>query len=394
MSKRFLQAMNPSLLLGVLINLCNVGLFLYVQAIDLIISPAISVLIFAACFYLMRNKRMQPKVAFLIGASTVLIELTIHTYVLGWDGGFYYFVCLLPIIFFLNTSWKIWFMIAFNLGVVILLILLFFFRYDADAIINLSVENQRIVQVFNGLGTSIAVIIVLIYFSRVLVHKDEQLTRANLQLAKQNESILEKNKEAQLLLKEIHHRVKNNLQIISSLISLQYQSIQDKKVAEVLSQTKRRVDAIALIQQKLYKDDRINQVDFHAYLKDIMQTQQLLGENVRYDLIVDEITMEIDTALPLGLLVSELITNALKHAFEGTENPILSISCKKEADAYLLEVKDNGIGLPDQFTLEEPTTLGSELIAALANQIGARIEFRNENGAVFTISVPQTPKYE
>ena len=175
------------------------------------------------------------------------------------------------------------------------------------------------------------------------------------------------------------------MQIISSLISLQTNKVEDTEVLAVLNESRRRIEAIALIHQKLYQDNRVNRVDFKSYLEEIMQTQERMTPHVKCNLQASEIILKLDTAVPLGLIISEMIVNSIKHAFGNTDDPELQLIVTSEGDNIELIVQDNGIGLPEGFDLKESSSLGSEIILALADQINAEIEYSNDKGARFEI---------
>lgn len=385
MSERFKAAMSPALLLGALINGTNIILFLSLGAYQAAISPIIAAVIFVGLYYSLQFKRIKAKHSYLIGAYIVLFEVILHTYFLGFHQGFYYFVFLLPIIFFLNSYWRPFEMYGFVASLVLVLFISYYFFVDTSPIYPLSNLQKNLVQFYNSAGTGIAIIVVLIFYNRLLMRKDEELLAANLELAIRNREISKQHDHLQLLLKEVHHRVKNNLQIISSLISLQQHVVENDDFAEILDQTKQRVAAIALVHQKLYRDGEFDRVNFKAYLNDIILSQQVVNENVVYSVETEEFNLDLDTAIPLGLIVSELIMNALKHGLVDIEEPLLTIRCFQQNNEHTLVVQDNGIGLPYDFSFENPTSLGTELIVALTEQIKGDISFKNNNGAQFTI---------
>ena len=166
---------------------------------------------------------------------------------------------------------------------------------------------------------------------------------------------------------------------------MQRRTIEDEKIVEILNESSRRIDAIALIHQKLYQDEKFDKVDFKSYLKELMENQQAMNSDLKCVLSSEEIILSLDTAVPLGIIISEMITNSIKHAFDGIENPELNVSILSSGNDYELIVKDNGVGLSEDFDLNNPKSLGMEIISALTHQIGARIEYSNSNGAIFSI---------
>lgn len=208
------------------------------------------------------------------------------------------------------------------------------------------------------------------------------------------EEIKKSNAEKELLLKEIHHRVKNNLQIISSLLDLQSSKIDNDVVRSAMEDGQFRVKSMALIHNKLYQHENIATVNFKEYVGQLFE--QIMGTLTVIQPIlvlkVDEATVfDIDTAIPLGLILNELLTNACKYAFEeGKEGQLIIKLIEKEKGNYLLEVKDNGNGMPADFKLEKARSLGLRLVRRLSKQLLGKATYRNDNGASFCIEFKNT----
>jgi two-component sensor histidine kinase len=202
-------------------------------------------------------------------------------------------------------------------------------------------------------------------------------------------------KEREMLLKEIHHRVKNNLQIISSLLNLQIGSISDIATKSVVLESQSRVKSMALIHQLLYESEAFNNIDFPKYLNQLMVS--LHGsfkspqKNIQYSINAGSILLDINKAVPLGLITNELVTNAYKYAFTNKTNGKIIVELKKnESSGFTLKISDNGNGLPENFDLEKTETLGLKLVKLLTEQIDGKIDFLNQNGAVFIIRFRDT----
>jgi len=350
-----------------------------------IISPVAGLFVFAICFFLLKLDKIQAKDAFLIGSYAVAIEVFIHTYLIGWDTGCFYFLFLLPTVFLLKTNWKIWTTIVFNGSIITLFVLLWYLFQGEDSLYPIDSNTAVIINFINITSTGLIIIVVMIYYSTTINKKDEALVIANHALEKQNKEIFSQHQYQQILLKEIHHRVKNNLQIITSLLSLQSNAIENKDVSQVLDESRRRIEAIALIHEKLYQGDKIDRVDFKSYLMEIMRSQQKVNPNLKCEVTSNEVAFKLDIAIPLGLIISEMIVNSVKHAFKGIENPQLKVQVTKNNQTIEIIFQDNGIGLPENFSLEQPVSLGTEIIQALTDQIEAEIKHENDNGAKFTI---------
>ncbi|MDP3565465.1 MAG: PAS domain S-box protein, partial [Methanoregula sp.] len=197
--------------------------------------------------------------------------------------------------------------------------------------------------------------------------------------------------EKVILLREVHHRVKNNLQIIISLVNLQMRQTDDPMVKQIMSETQNRVRAMSLVHEKLYRSESLSRIDFADYTR-FLATQlfSFYGmdtRRVRLDFAMGGIMVDINTAVPLGLLMNELISNALKHAFPNGREGAISISGGYEEDLITLVVRDNGAGIPADFDWKNTTSLGMRLVTSLIDQVDGTIELDRTNGTVFTITV-------
>jgi len=373
--ERFRFALFPAILMGFVTNVYISIVIYFVGGGVLILSPIVSTLLFLGFWPVLKKGLLNPNLVFYCLSLIVCAEVAIHTVHLGWETGFYYYIFLLPLVFLLNSKWKVGVIIVFNVLILVFGISLWSFQADANGIIEVSKDIQNILQFINLSGTASIVVVIMLYFSRALHLKDDELEA-------QNEEISAQNEHKQILLKEVHHRVKNNLQIITSLLSLQSRTVEDEEIVNVLEESKRRVEAIALIHQKLYQDDDITQVSFKSYLEEVVASQKLINPNIKYVVNSPEVNLQLDTAIPLGLVVSELISNSLKHAFSEVTDPLLTIDLEKiEASKYVLSIHDNGPGFPETFSFENETGLGSEIINALTGQLNSQVEYKNSNGA-------------
>ncbi len=384
-SRRFKQVMHLIIALGIGTNVSIATLLVFLSAKDVLFSPIIGTLIFIVSYLLMRNDILTVKTAFIITAYTVAVEVVIHTHYLGWDSGFFYFLYAISLVFLLDYSWKIRSVILFNgsiIGITIATAIIYRGKpgvhiLKQNYIDNLSFFNQSVI--------GIVILTITIYFSHTNRNKDRDLQLANLELEAQNKEIVEQRNHLQLLLMEIHHRVKNNLQIISSLLSLQSRSVKNENTVAILNESQRRVEAIALIHQNLYHNNQGNQVDFKAYLQELVTSQQIVQSNIKCNINSTDSVLNLDIAVPLGLIISEMITNSVKHAFEETDKPEINISFFKTANEFELQFSDNGKGLPKDFSLSQSESLGIEIVTALIEQIDAKIDYHNDNGANFKI---------
>ena len=195
--------------------------------------------------------------------------------------------------------------------------------------------------------------------------------------------------DKELLLRELHHRVKNNLMIISSLLNLQSTYIKDEESKKIFKESQNRARSMALIHERLYQSTDLKRIDFGDYIRtlanDLYHTYVMDPSLIKLNVDVDDIRLDIDTSIPLGLILNELVTNSLKHAFPHSSHGEISIIFHTQDNKYLLEVKDNGIGLNNDIDYKNTDSLGLRLVTNLTDQIEGIIEFNNKSGTSFKI---------
>ena len=191
--------------------------------------------------------------------------------------------------------------------------------------------------------------------------------------------------EKEVLLREIHHRVKNNLQVVSSLLALQAMQTSNKSAADVLTESRRRIQVMADIHNRLYKSSDLSRIDFGDFIgklaEDIVSSNSTTATYVNLEVDVAPITLNVDTAIPCSLIIGELLSNSTKHAFIGRSEGTIRISLDQHGNSLHLRVEDNGIGMPDTRHREASGSLGLKLVRALVEQLDGEIMFSNENGA-------------
>jgi PAS domain S-box-containing protein len=198
-------------------------------------------------------------------------------------------------------------------------------------------------------------------------------------------------RERDVLLQEVHHRVKNNLQVISSLINMQMTRLEEGKSRHALEECQTRVQAIALIHEKLYQSRDYSRVPFAEYARslasNVFHATGMAMTRVNLELAIDDVDLAVDRAIPCGLVLNELITNALKHAFKGTRSGNLRVELTRLEGARLrLAVTDDGVGLPDGFDLQASNSLGLRLVSTLSRQLDGDLEVHGRDGASFQLT--------
>lgn len=206
-----------------------------------------------------------------------------------------------------------------------------------------------------------------------------------------NELDENKGKEKNLL-KEIHHRVKNNLNIIIGLLELQSQNIEDLSVKEMFRESINRIRSIAIIHEYLFRSDNQSRIDLSVYIESLADNLLLVyTENKRKLLInysLDNLLVDFDIAIPIGLIVNELVTNSIKHAFIDDENGRIDIMLERKYQTINLILKDNGIGIPVNSDFENNKTLGLQLVKLLVNQLNGKYKIYREDGTTVQIEIP------
>lgn len=226
-----------------------------------------------------------------------------------------------------------------------------------------------------------------------------ELSRSNIELKKEmaERRKVEANlhtllQEKEILLKEIHHRVKNNLQMVSGLLNLQGRHAEDEKAKELYRESETRVMSMALIHENLYRNRDLGRINFADYVRSLAGniSSSYYGqrkENIEFIFDLEKVDLVIDTAIPAGLIINELITNAYKHAFSGRQDGEVRIGFHgSEGTGYVLTVADNGSGMPAGKDLGSFSTLGINLVRTLVELLGGRIEIHRENGTTFQIT--------
>ncbi|WP_138430454.1 PAS domain S-box protein [Fodinibius saliphilus] len=212
---------------------------------------------------------------------------------------------------------------------------------------------------------------------------------------KENERKLQKSvKEKQVLLEEIHHRVKNNLAIISGFLQLQAFEIEDTKIKEVLSDSQLRIQSIAIVHEMLYQSDDFADISFETYVKRLIETVEktlpLNYQHIDIDISASDVALDINQAIPCAILINELVTNAYKHAFQGRDAGKIWISLERNADRINLKIQDNGVGLPEDFSIENQNSIGMNLIQTLTQQLNGSLQVYNDGGSCFKVCFQKT----
>jgi two-component system, sensor histidine kinase PdtaS len=211
---------------------------------------------------------------------------------------------------------------------------------------------------------------------------------------KAERKIKESLKEKEVLLKEIHHRVKNNLQLISSMLNLQLLKIKDQSAIKLIKNSQNRIQSMALVHEKLYQTKDLTKIPMKDYVFSItdflFQTYRSSGKSLPLEVDILDEQLDINTAIPCGLIINELISNSLKHAFIDDEDNKIIVQLKSINRSICLTISDTGRGFPKDVDFKNTTSLGLQLVSTLVKQLNGTIELDNKKGAKFQIIIPKT----
>ncbi|MBR9917081.1 tetratricopeptide repeat protein [bacterium] len=255
-------------------------------------------------------------------------------------------------------------------------------------------DRKNTIQNYILIGVLIlALTLAIMLYSRFRIKK-----RTNDALREKNEIIQHSLDEKEVLLREIHHRVQNNLQFVSSMLNLQARRVSDQYTLDVLQDCKLRIQSMALIHQKLYQENSLKGINIlnytHNLLDSLSQSYQIDSKQIQTHVDVDELYIDINTAIPIGLILNELITNAFKYAFKEDRAGVLQIVLKDRGEMLHLEVKDNGVGLPAGFDLAGADSFGLKLVNSLATKIQADLNIENNQGTSVVLQIKNFERIE
>ncbi len=253
-----------------------------------------------------------------------------------------------------------------------------------NTITNLKLKQQRSISFVSLIG--LLLVSILSYF----------LFKFYKQSKFQNQIIKKSNDEKDVLLREIHHRVKNNLQFISSLLKLQSRHVSDPKALYALKEGQDRVKSMALIHQNLYQEENLTGVDIKNYFEkltsNLFHSYNISPEKIKLQLDIESVNLDVDSVIPIGLIVNELISNPLKYAFPDKREGLIIVRLKEENNKLFLEVEDNGVGMDENQSKKLDDSFGYRLINAFKNQLDAEIEINSENGTSVILSIKEYKK--
>ncbi len=275
--------------------------------------------------------------------------------------------------------------------------------HDGNNIIGLLQINNKekdkftdeTISFFESLGSLIGIAL-----SQKITEEKINITNRNLEKIVEERTIeyLKALKSKETILQEMHHRIKNNLTTISSLLALQAMKLRDRTTRDHLLNAVMRVKSMGILHNKLYRYDDLENIDFKKYLhfliEEIRNVFSIHKEKIIFNINCDDIILNIDTAIPCGLIINEIIINSIKHGFPENNKGQINISIKQERDWYFLDIDDNGIGLPPDFEKDKHSNLGMDIIWNLVKQLDGSVTIKSESGLNYSIILKREIKEE
>ena len=237
------------------------------------------------------------------------------------------------------------------------------------------------------LGATLLLIVIiglLINYSRLKQRTNQELQVQQNQIEKKNASLQNLVAEKEWLVREIHHRVKNNFHMVMGLLGTQAAYLQSEEAIQAVTESQQRIQAMALVHQKLYQSENlsaINMIEYIHELIDYLKESFHTGHTIRFNLQIDPVKFNVSHCIPLGLILNEAVTNAIKHAFPGKKEGVIDISLKSIVSGhFLLSIKDNGVGFPPAFDPANRASMGMRLMRGLSDDLDATFQVDNNNG--------------
>ncbi len=326
---------------------------------------------------LLLNLKGYPILAFHLQAGVINFMIFIFNLGLGKEGltFLFYFPLIMSLVMIFNDR-KTRFSLFVHLGLTLFLAFLSMFLVFKGWLIDLGLDSSAKASspVFNSVFSLIIMIVLVNLFAKSNLRNQEKLRRII--------------RDKEVLIAEVHHRVKNNLAIMSGLLNLQKNLITDNFTREVLEDSRNRISSMALIHEKLYKNPTFSYIDISSYIRSLFEDLEKSfssATEVNVQLDLENINIGIDQAIPCGLILNELITNSYKHAFKGRNKGLIRKKKKKTGEEVLSVYKHDGVGVNNVETLKDSESLGITVITSLSDQLDGKWSFSNEPGFCFRL---------
>lgn len=379
LKNRFKQVLLVGSLCGVLAHLFCVVYFYFTGVREMFYYDICITFYFVTLGYLVYNN-YNLKLIFIAASIEMVLHGYLCSYYVGYECNFIFFVLALPCVFLLDSTWKSWQLISYLFIVVILFSLNYFIFSDIKPIYELSESLRSNTGIVMSYITAGMIFAILFYFSKVANTNESSLKEVCLTLQNKNE-------ENKAMMKEIHHRVKNNLQVINSLLRMQSRFVKDENVVTMFKDSQKRIMTIAALHEKLYNADNLKEINVKTHIESLVRELiegYSVKQNIRLTINIEPIYLGLDTLVPLGLIINEIITNALKHAFNDSSDNAIALSLSRtDNELFELVVSDNGKGFKANDVSQNG--LGQKLITIFVKQLNGTLELSNQKGTTYKI---------
>jgi two-component sensor histidine kinase len=376
-------------------SLPSVFIYIYLQIPVLVFATGFVALLFLFFVYLNRKRHFKISRAAII--LTTNVGVLFFSFYLGYDSGIYLYLFVSPLLIYLLFDFHEKKPIVIFLFLYLLTFIAIYAYRDFRLSNQLNSASLKYIYSFNFCSAFILCFGLITHFANnndkyILNLKKQQLTlRQEVSLRNKSEDLLKKSlHEREVLLAEIHHRVKNNLAIISALLNLQKDNLKDEQSKQIFEETKNRIYAMSLIHNLLYENNSFAKIDFVEYVNKFcvnISESYHLDDNIVIEQHIEDIEININTAVPLALMLNELLTNAIKHAFKNQSGGRISVGLANiENKFYKFWVSDSGSGMDEEKL--SATGMGMDLISSLVDQVDGTLEYVKNNGSSFTITLP------
>ena len=378
-SERFKVTIEMIGKLGFAIHFFLIFFFWFIEVYEMAFYNVFSSAFFATMLYLIK-KEVNVKFVFFLTGIEVVLHGYLGTYYIGNDCNLIFFIFVLPSVFLLSPKWKAWESYLFFSSVILIYLFNIIMFRNHEAVYKL---NESLV-FYTGIALILVVLfmifLVVFYYSKLVSINDKALRKLNKKLTKKND-------EKQLIIKEIHHRIKNNLQVVISLLRLQASKVDDQEVVEMFKNTQKRIFSMALLHESLLKEydlELINANEHFKYLTENLINSYAVDKEIKVDIKIENIDFGMQTLTPLGLIINEVITNSLKHAFNGVKQGEISIAMKRLDDKkHELQISDNGSGYVNT---GESDGIGARLVSIFVKQLNGTLELLEQQGTAYKIT--------
>ena len=319
---------------------------------------------------------------------TVVANVYFDILYLGWESGFHYYILLLFPVYLIYSKWTLKENIIVPIVILGLYGLIYWYSLNFSPYHPMNKDLLQDMNMVNLVCSFLGAFVMMMYSNISIGMMEKKLHLKNDKLNKRNE-------EKEVLLKEIHHRVKNNLHVVNSILEVQSMELQDRKLKSYLQDAQRRIISMATIHEKMYGSESLKYICLKDYFSSLVDDLSVIYDaerKVNLKLDIEKIRLHMDVIAPLAFLINEIITNSYKHAFNNNLNPTIFLSVEAKENRIFITVGDNGLGFDDENTGTGIQRLGVDLIESFSQELKANMYRENNNGVIYRIDFAKTMK--